>query len=303
VAGKTALLFPGQGSQEIGMGRDIYESHPEAAGIFDRADRLLNRDLAELMFSGPIEKLTETVNAQLAIYIVNHASYTLYKKSGRPADFVLGHSLGEYNALVAARVLGFEDGLGLVAERGSLMQEAAARRSGKMVAVLGLEDDEVDRIVASASHLEFLNVANYNCPGQVVVSGESAAVDVLRSQFIEAGAKKVVELNVHGGFHSPLMAAAADEFKEDLSNVAFKPALLPVCSNFTGELSSDPGVLLGALKRQMTGSVQWTKSMNAIINAGAGSFVELGAGRILSGLAKRIAGPDAEIVNGRKAYE
>lgn len=296
MGGKTALMFPGQGSQVVGMGRDIYESYPEAAAVFDRADKLLNRDLAELMFDGPIEKLTETVNAQLAMYVMNHASYTLYKKSGRPADFALGHSLGEYNALVAGQVLNFEDGLALVAERGSLMQEAAARRPGKMLAVLGLEDDEVSRIVSS-SGTGILSVANYNCPGQVVVSGESAAVDSLKNSFAKAGAKKVVELNVSSGFHSPLMAMAADEFKEDLSNVEFKPASMPVCSNYTGKLSSDPGVLLDALKQQMTGSVQWTMSVRTVIKAGAGRFIELGEGRILSSLVKRIAGPDALIEN------
>lgn len=300
---KTALIFPGQGSQAVGMGREIYESYPEAAAVFDRADKLLNRNLAKLMFDGPLGKLTETVNTQLAIYVMNHASYVLYKKSGRPADFALGHSLGEFNALVAGRVLDFEDGLALVAERGSLMQEAAARRPGKMLAVLGLEDDEVSRVVTSASGLGILSVANYNCQGQVVVSGDSAAIESLKGIFTEAGAKKVVELNVGGGFHSPLMAMAADEFKEDLSNVEFKPALIPVCSNYTGELSREPGVLLDALKRQMTGPVQWTKSVTTVCSAGAGRFIELGAGRILSGLVKRIAGTDTHIAYGRSAYE
>ncbi len=301
MGGKTALLFPGQGSQVVGMGKDIYENHPEAAAVFDRADQLLNRDLTKLMFEGPAESLSETVNTQLAIFVMNHASYTLYKKAGRPAAFVLGHSLGEYNALAAAGVFDFEEGLALVAERGSLMQEAAQRRRGKMLAVLGLEDDEVNRIVAKAGG--FLSVANYNCPGQVVVSGESAAVDALKERFAEAGAKKVVELNVSGGFHSPLMAAAADEFKEDLSNVEFRQASIPVCSNYTGKLSSDPETLREAVKQQMTGSVQWTRSVRTVIGAGAGRFVELGSGRILSGLVKRIAGPGASIENGRNVYE
>lgn len=303
MAGKTALIFPGQGSQEVGMGRDLYESYPAAAAVFERADGLLNRNLTEIMFNGPLEKLTETVNTQLALYVMNHVSFVLYKNSGRPADFALGHSLGEYNALVAAEVLDFEDGLALVAERGSLMQEAAARRPGKMLAVLGLADDAVARIVEDASGSGFVSVANYNCPGQVVVSGESAVIDSLKERFAKAGAKKVIELNVSGGFHSPLMAAAADEFKEDLSNVEFKPAVMPVCSNYTGALSQDPEVLLDALKQQMTGSVQWTKSVNAVIEQGVDKFVELGAGRTLSGLVKRIAGPDAVIVNGRSAYE
>ncbi|MFA5867418.1 MAG: ACP S-malonyltransferase [Actinomycetota bacterium] len=303
MGGKTAIMFPGQGSQAVGMGRDICAIHPEAAAVFDRADQLLNRDLTELIFDGPAEILNETVNTQLAVYAMNHAAYVLYKKSGRPADFSLGHSLGEYNALVAARVIDFDEGLALVAERGSLMQEAASRRSGKMLAVLGLEDDEVSRIVSDAPSGGFLSVANYNCPGQVVVSGESTAVDVLKERFADAGAKKVVELNVSGGFHSPLMAAAADEFKEDLNNAEFAQASIPVCSNFTGELSSDPEVLRDALKQQMTGSVQWTKSVKTVMNAGAGRFVELGEGKILSGLVKRIAGSDASIDNGRNAYE
>lgn len=301
MGGKTALLFPGQGSQEVGMGKDIYEKYPKVAAIFDRADKLLNRNLAELMFNGPVEQLTETINTQLAIYVMNHASLALYKGSGRPADFALGHSLGEYNALVAADVLDFEDGLALVAERGNLMQEASARRPGKMLAVLGLTDEAVRDVVEATPG--FVSVANYNSPGQVVVSGESALIDSLREKFAKAGAKKVVELKVGGGFHSPLMAAAADEFKEDLSNVEFKPASMPVVSNYTGDLSTDPGLLLAALKEQMTGSVQWTKSVNTVVSQGVSTFVELGAGRVLSGLVKRIAGPDAVIINGRSAYE
>jgi [acyl-carrier-protein] S-malonyltransferase len=303
VAAKTALVFPGQGSQAVGMGRDIYEAYPAAAAVFDTADKLLNRSLTGMMFDGPFELLTETVNTQLAVFVMNHACFTLYQAGSKPFDFVLGHSLGEFNALVAAGVFSYEEGLSLVVQRGSLMQEAAMRRIGKMLAVLGLDEAAAAKLVDKASARGFVGIANYNCPGQIVISGDAAILDSIQDELLQAGAKKVVEVPVNGAFHSPMMAAAADEFREDLNDVEFKTPIVPVCSNFTGEISTEPAVIKEALRSQMTGSVQWTKSVEAVTNAGAGRFVELGEGRILSGLIKRTAGPDVEIINGRSAYE
>jgi [acyl-carrier-protein] S-malonyltransferase len=303
MGGQTALIFPGQGSQAVGMGRDLYENHAAAAAVFDRADQLLNRGLTDLMFNGPFELLTETVNTQLAVFVMNHACYTLYAAAEKPFDFVLGHSLGEFNALAAAGVFSYEEGLSLVVQRGSLMQEAAMRRIGKMLAVLGLDEAAAALLVDKAGERGFVSIANYNCPGQIVVSGDAAILDSIQEDFILAGAKKVIELSVNGAFHSPLMAAAADEFKEDLNEVEFNAPVVPVCSNSTGNLSQEPAVIKDALKNQMTGAVRWTESVETVAKAGAGRFVELGEGKILSGLVKRIVGPDVEIVNGRKAYE
>lgn len=294
----TAIAFPGQGAQSVEMGRDIYEAYPEAREIFDLTDKRLGRPLTALMFEGPFETLSETVNTQLAVYCLNHICFELAASRGIKGDFFLGHSLGEYNALTSAGVVDFETGLKLVEKRAALMQEAATKHPGAMFAVLGLPDDEVERQVDKAvKEGGVAVVANYNCPGQTVVSGDIGTMTDVRKACEQAGARKVIELKVSGGFHSSLMSEAADSLSVIIDSVMFNKPKVPVASNFTGRLSTDPGVLKDALKRQMTGSVRWTVSVREVIEAGADRFVETGPGTVLSGLIRRIAGDAVETIN------
>ncbi len=292
---KTAFVFPGQGSQSVGMGRDLYERYPDAAAVFDRGDGLLGWSLSHLMFEGPVESLNETIHTQPAVYVMNHACFTLLSSMGEPFDFALGHSLGEYNALTAAGVIDFDTGLKAVERRAALMNEAATARPGKMLAVLGLDDETVTGLALDT--LGVAVVANYNCPGQVVISGEVGAIDALADELLKAGAKKVVPLPVSGAFHSPLMAGAETAVNDILDSIEFKDARVPVCSNFTGLLSTDGAALKTTLQWQMTGAVQWTKSIQTVLEAGAERFVEAGPGRVLAGLIKRIAGSGIEITS------
>jgi [acyl-carrier-protein] S-malonyltransferase len=291
----TAIMFPGQGSQSVGMGLDLYEGFPAAAAVIDTADEITGRSLSRLMFEGPAEALTDTINAQSAIYVINHACFVLFKERGGEFSMALGHSLGEYNALTAAGVIDFAEALSLIEKRAALMQAAATRSPGKMLAVLGLDDEAVDRITADNGGN--VTVANYNSPGQVIVSGDNRAVEAAAEAFKAAGARKVIELKVSGAFHSPLMREAETGMAGLLDETDFKQAEMPVCPNFTSEFTRDAAALKDALKMQITGSVKWTSSVRAASRAGADKFIEIGPGAVLSGLAKRILGPEAEIIS------
>jgi [acyl-carrier-protein] S-malonyltransferase len=293
----TALCFPGQGSQAVGMGTDLRDAYTEAAAIFAAADDILGRPLSKIIFEGPEEALKETINTQLAVFVMNHVCYSLYTAEGGVFDFAMGHSLGEYNALVAAGCMDFETALKLVEKRATFMNEQAAVREGKMLAVLGLSDEEVAIAFAKFSGHGVAEMANYNCPGQVVISGDGYAMDEMAELLKEAGAKKIVPLKVSGAFHSPLMAEAERRLIEVLETLTFNDAIVPVCSNFTGLLSTDGEALKQVLHWQMTMPVQWTKSVETVLAEGAGTFVEAGPGRVLAGLIKRIAPEDVEIIN------
>lgn len=294
---KVALCFPGQGSQAVGMGSDLRGAYPEAVAIFAAADEILGRPLSQLMFKGPEGELKETINTQLAVFVMNHVCYSLYAAEGGTFDFALGHSLGEYNALVAAGVIDFETALRLVEKRAYFMNDQTKAREGKMLAVLGLSDEQVAAAFASFSGNGIAGAANYNSPGQVVISGDGYAMDEMAEIMKEAGAKKIVPLKVSGAFHSPLMAAAERKLAGVLNGIEFTDAAVPVCSNSTGMLADEGEKIKQALYSQMTSAVQWTKSIQAVLSEGATTFVEAGPGRVLAGLIRRIAPEGTRIIN------
>ncbi len=294
-----ALVFPGQGSQYVGMGLDLYKNYPEIKDLFLQANEILNFDLKELCFNGPIEKLTETINAQPAIFLVSFAAWMLLAKEGIIPEVMAGHSLGEYTALAVADAFNFNDGLKLVMKRAELMQKAATSSTsgkyGEMIAVLGLEEEKVEKVTASLKDEGVITIANYNSPGQIIVSGESKVINESIKFFNEAGAKRVVKLAVSGGFHSPLMKKAENEFGEFLDKALFKKARIPVISNYTAEVSVEPETIKETLRKQITGSVKWQQSVNKMLKM-ANIFIEVGPGKILSGLVKRIS-TDCTILN------
>lgn len=283
--GKTVFMFPGQGSQSVGMGKDLFLRYSKTSEIFAAANEILGFDLKDLCLSGPEERLNETRNTQAAMFVVNHIADYLLKEKGVTPDIVMGHSLGEYNALVSAGVVSFEAALWLVKTRADLMHKVASETKGKMIAVLGLDDETVTDIANTRG----VYVANYNCPGQIVVSGEKDKIDSAVSVFQQAGARKVVELKVSGAFHSPLMRNAAESLDQYLQEAHFKEVSVPVVSNFTGSASTNDQVIKTALKKQMTGPVRWSASVETALEEGATDFIEAGPGRVLAGLVKRIA--------------
>ena len=282
----VALLFPGQGSQFVGMGRELADRFPAARDTFAEADAVLGFPLARLMWEGPEDELTATRNAQPAI--LTHSVAVLRCMGGRTGavDYAAGHSLGEFSAYVAAGSLGFADALRTVRRRGELMFESGQQRPGTMAALLGLEDAEVERICREASaegegEGEVVP-ANYNAPSQVVISGDVAAVERAMELAKAAGAKRVVALNVSGAFHSPLMAVAEQGLRAQLEGVTMRAPRFPVLSNVTAAPVTDAEEARRLLVRQLTSPVRWTASMRALVDAGVDRFLELGPGGVLS---------------------
>lgn len=288
---KLAIVFPGQGAQYPGMGKALAGAYPSARRFLDRADQILGQSISSLCFRGTPQELAETRNTQPAIFVINQIASTLLREAGFEPDAVMGHSLGEYNALAAAGSLSFDDGLRLIAERSRLMQEQAERRPGMMAAVLGLNDDLVRELLDDTGVV----VANFNCPGQVVVSGPIKAVERVMPAIEKAGAKRIVRLAVSGAFHSPLMSEAAEKLAEVLDAVEFHNAYIPVAANLTGRFSADAGELKEALRGQMTSPVKWRSSVEAALAGGIDTFVETGPGTVLSGLIRRTTGDRAGI--------
>jgi [acyl-carrier-protein] S-malonyltransferase len=284
--GAIAFLFPGQGSQQVGMGVSIAEASPAAAEILRLTDDVAGRSLSSLRAEGPQELLVQTVNAQPAVFSVDCACAAALGEKGIRPEAVAGHSLGEYAALVFAGVLDFPTALRLVTRRAELMQECCEKHPGKMMAVLGLEPERVDQVIRSLGDVGVLQAANYNCAGQVVVSGEASAVEQSAAAFAEAGGK-TRELVVSGAFHSPLMAEAAREFSGVLEEVTFSPASVPVYSNSTGTASTDATQIKEALRNQILGSVRWQQSIEGMAAAGIDTFVETGPGNVLRGLVRK----------------
>ncbi len=292
--GGVAVLFPGQGAQYVGMGKELYEKCPEAREIFDRANRILGYDIAGLVFGGPEETLTRTANSQPAIFVTSYAAWEALKARVpwlKPRAFA-GLSLGEYTALVAAGALSFEDGLRIVRKRGEYMEEACLAHPGTMASVIGLTLEEVAAVCESAKGFGVVNVANASSPGQVVISGEREAVGAASRLAKERGAKAVTELKVSGAFHSRLMESAERRLSEELKKLSVSRAAVPVMANFTGEEEMAPGAIAENLRRQVTGSVLWQKSMDLLWRRGVNIFVEVGCGKVLQGLVKRIC-PEA----------
>lgn len=283
-----ALLFPGQGSQEVGMGRDLADAHPVARETFEEADEVLGYALTRLMWEGPAEELTETRHAQPAILVHSVAVYRVVRDRLGPVAFAAGHSLGEFSAWVAAGTITFRDALDAVRLRGELMFSSGRERPGTMAAVLGLADEAV-REVCESVETGTCVPANFNSEGQVVVSGDEAGVREAMARATDAGARRVVELNVSGAFHSPLMEPARAGLAEKLAELEFSDPAFPVVSNVTARPvdRGDEGREL--LVRQLTSPVRWAESVATMVEAGADRFVELGPGSVLCGLNRRNA--------------
>ncbi|MFO7892655.1 MAG: ACP S-malonyltransferase [Longimicrobiales bacterium] len=285
----VGLLFPGQGSQYVGMGRDLAEGYPAARKVFERADEALGTSLTGVMWSGPEAELTATHNAQPAILTHSVAVHTLVADRLGDVGLAAGHSLGEFSAHVAAGTLGFEDAVRAVRRRGELMFESGERRPGAMAAIIGLDDDVVERVCREAAEAGGDCVpANYNTPGQIVISGDEPAVVRAMEMAKEAGARRALPLNVSGAFHSPLMEVAESGLREHLAEVRFSASTFPVVSNVAAEPVSDAEEARRLLIEQLTSPVRWTASMRTMLERGVDRFVELGPGRVLAGLMRRI---------------
>lgn len=278
-----AYIFPGQGSQFTGMGRDLYESSPEAREVFDKAAEVLGFDIVRIMFEGSDSQLRETRVTQPAVFIHSVAAM---RACGCVPDMVAGHSLGEYSALVAAGVLGFEDALRLVAARAEAMNEACKAHPGKMAAILMLDDEKVAGVCEQTEGI--VVPANYNCPGQLVISGEPDAVDRACAAAKAAGAKRALPLPVGGAFHSPLMEPARAALAGAIESTPFRAPVCPVFQNTDGLPHTDPSEIKANLIGQLTRPVLWSQSVTNMSRAGAEDFTELGPGAVLTNLVKRI---------------
>ncbi len=289
---KIAFLFPGQGAQTVGMGQQAAEALPAARRLFDQAQEVLGYDLAKLCFEGPAEELDSTVISQPALFVTSLAAIELLRNSA--PDVVLaceaaaGLSLGEYTALVFAGALEFEDGLRLVQVRGEAMQEAADAAPSGMVSVLGLEQAQVEQLCAAAAEGETLQIANLLCPGNIVVSGSNAACERVAEMAPGAGAMKAVPLAVAGAFHTPLMAPAADRLQAALAKAHFTSPTIPVVSNVDAQPHDDPDEIRDLLLRQLVSPVRWEESVRYLLGESFDEFYEVGPGRVLRGLLKRI---------------
>ena len=284
----VAFLFPGQGSQTVGMGRDLAAMYPVAQATFDEADAALGYKLSQLCWEGPEEKLKMTEVTQPAILTVSVAAFRVLREKGIAPNLVAGHSLGEYSAHVAAGTLSFEDAVRIVRNRGKYMQEAVPAGQGAMAAILALALPEIEKVCAEAAQGEVVSAANINSPGQIVISGAKAAVERAAELAKQRGAKRAVMLPVSAPFHCALMQPAQDRLAAELKAATFHPMNTPLVTNVDAEASTSPDKARDALIRQVTGAVRWTDCVQTLISKGADSFVEVGPGTVLCGLMRQI---------------
>lgn len=283
---KTALLFPGQGSQKVGMGKSHYENNAAFRALVDQANEILGTDLKQIMFEGPDDALRQTENTQPAIYL---HSIALFKTLDLKPDAVAGHSLGEFSALTACGALSFEDAIRIVRKRGELMQQAGTDNPGTMAAIIGMDDKKVAEICLQASqgNDDVVVPANYNCPGQLVISGHETAVDRALALLKENGCKIAKKLPVSGAFHSPLMQSAYDGLKAELDKVTFNTPVCPVYANYTALPTTSADEIRSNVLNQLLNPVKWTQTLQQMQQDGFEAFTEVGPGNVLQGLVKR----------------
>ena len=280
-----AFIFPGQGAQFPGMGKDLYEGNTKAKELFEKANEVLGFRITDIMFEGTAEELKQTKVTQPAIFL--HSVILAKTTEGFAPDMVAGHSLGEFSALVANGVLTFEDGLKLVSQRALAMQEACEINPSTMAAILGLEDDKVEEICAAIKN-EIVVPANYNCPGQLVISGSNKGIEIACEKMKEAGAKRALPLPVGGAFHSPLMEPAREKLKAAILETEFSNPICPIYQNVSTTAVTDIDEIKSNLIAQLTAPVKWTQSVQNMVKDGASEFVECGPGKVLQGLVKKI---------------
>jgi [acyl-carrier-protein] S-malonyltransferase len=280
---KVAFCFPGQGSQDVGMGRALAEQFPEVRTVYEEASEAAGFDVARVCFEGPIEKLTRTEIQQPALVATSIACLRAVEMLGIRPDYVIGHSVGEYSALAAAGALSARDAVAIVSERGRAMAEAAQAHPGAMAAVLGLDDEVVEEL---CSTIDNVWPANYNCPGQVVVSGENTAIDRLIEEATSRGARRAIKLRVSGAFHSPLVARAADRLRPTLERINWSDPVPPFMSTVTAKFESAQRLAV-LLVEQLTGPVKFTQAVRGLVREGVEIFVEIGPGEVLTGLLRR----------------
>lgn len=280
-----AYVFPGQGAQFIGMGKDLYDNSAIAREYFDKANDILGFDITEIMFNGTDDQLKETKVTQPAIFLHSVILAKVLGDDFKP-DMVAGHSLGEFSALVASEVMSFEDGLQLVSKRALAMQKACEAEPSTMAAILGLEDDKVEEICSSID--EVVVPANYNCPGQLVISGSKKGIELACEKAKEEGAKRALPLPVGGAFHSPLMEPAREELAAAIENTTFKEGKCPIYQNVNAAAVTSPEEIKKNLIAQLTAPVKWTQTMHQMINDGCEEVVEVGPGKVLQGLFKKV---------------